>query len=94
MDYKVILDKMEKVFINLGFSPVIVNGVKFMRYKECYCKMTFLKDWAAFVIESADSLQDAEKGVLEDGDLYYTDISESELLSQLKSDLIRDYLTD
>lgn len=94
MDYKVILDKMEKVFINLGFSPVIVNGVKFMRYKECYCKMTFLKDWAGFVIESADSLQDAEKGVLEDGDLYYTDISESELLSQLKSDLIRDYLTD
>ena len=94
MDYKVFLDKMEELFINLGFSPVIINGVKFMRYKECYCKMTFLKDWSAFVIESADNIQDAEKGVLEDGDLYYTDISESELLSLIKSDLINYYMND
>lgn len=85
---------MEELFINLGFSPVIINGVKFMRYKECYCKMTFLKEWSAFVIESAGNIQDAEKGVLEDGDLYYTDISESDLLNQLKSDLISYYLND
>lgn len=94
MDYKVILDKMERLFINLGFSPVIINDVKFMKYKERYCKITFLKDWLAFVIESADNIQDAKKGVLEDGDLYYTDISESELLSQLKSDLINYYMND
>lgn len=94
MDYKAILDKMENVFINLGFSPVIINSVKFMRYKDCYCKITFLKDWSAFVIESADNIQDAEKGILEDGDLYYIDISENKLLNQLKSDLIKYYLTD
>lgn len=94
MDYKVILDKMEKLFINLGFSPIIINDVKFMRYKECYCKITFLKDWSAFVIESADNIQDAKKGVFEDGDLYYTDIYESELLSQLRSDLINYYMND
>ena len=94
MDYKVILDKMERLFINLGFSPVIINDVKFMKYTECYCKITFLKDWLAVVIESADNIQDAKKGVLEDGDLYYTDISESELLSQLKSDLINYYMND
>lgn len=80
---KVYLLKKEEVFINLGFSHVMINGVKFMRYKECFCKMTFLKDWSAFVIESADNIQDAEKGILEDGDLHYTDISESELLSQI-----------
>lgn len=57
MNYKVILDKMEELFINLGFSPVIINGVRFMRYKECYCKMTFMKEWSAFVIESADNIQ-------------------------------------
>ena len=94
MDYKVFLDKMEELFINLGFSSVVINGVKFMRYKECYCKVTFLKDWSAFVVESADNIQDAEKGVLEDGDLYYTDISESELLSLIKSDLINYYMND
>lgn len=94
MDFEVILDKMEKLFINLGFSPIIINDLKFMRYKECYCKITFLKDWSAIVIESADNIQDAKKGVLEDGDLYYTDISENELLSQLKLDLIRYYMND
>ncbi len=94
MNYKVILNKIEELFINLGFSPVMINGIKFMRYKECYCKITFLKKWSAFVIESADNIQDAEKGVLEDGDLYYTDISESELLNQLKADLISYYLND
>lgn len=92
IDYKEIHNKMENVFINLGFIIVVINGVKFMRYKECYCKITFLKDWNAFVIESADNIHDAEKGVLEDGDIYYTDIPEQELLNMLKSDLIRDYL--
>lgn len=94
MEYKVILDKIERLFINLGFCPIIINNVKFMRYKECYCKIAFLKDWSAFVIESADNIQDAKKGVLEDGDLYYTDISETELLSQLKSDLINYYMNE
>ncbi len=56
MDYKVIFDRMEDVFTNLGFSLVMINDVKFMRYKECYCKMTFLNDWSAFVIESADNI--------------------------------------
>lgn len=84
MDYIVILKKIEETFVNLGFCPIIINGIKFMRHRECYCKVTFLKDWSAFVIESADNLQDAEKGVLEDGDLYYADISESKLLSQLR----------
>ena len=94
MDYKKILCKMEEVFASLGFEQVLINDVKFMKYKDYYCKITFLRDWSAFVIESADNIQDAEKGVLEDGDLYYTDISENILSNQLKSDLIRDYFTD
>ena len=82
---------MEEVFLNLGFETVQVNGSKFLKYQEYYCKITFLKDWSAFVIESADNFQDAEQGVLEDGDLYYMDISEDTLLSQLETDLIRDF---
>lgn len=94
MDYKATYRKMEEIFINLGFKAVTINGITFMRYKECYCKITFIKDWSAFVIESAGNFQDAEKGILEDGDLYYTDISESELLSRLESDLIKYYMID
>lgn len=93
MDYKIILCKMEKVFLNLGFKPVLVNGIRFMRYQDYFCKITFLKDWSAFVIESADTVWEAEKGILEDGDLYYMDIPVNQLLSQLESDLTRDYFT-
>lgn len=92
MDYKKIFQKIEEVFISLGFESVMINDIKFMKYKQYYCKITFLKDWSAFVIESADSIQDVEKGILEDGDLYYTDVSEGELLNQLKEDLVRDYI--
>lgn len=36
MDHKEIFNKMEELFINLGFRPIIINDVEFMRYKECY----------------------------------------------------------
>lgn len=94
MNYIMTLEKMKEVFINLGFESVTINDSEYLRYKNCYCKVVFLRDWSAFVIESADNLQDAEIGVLEDGDLYYTDVSESELLSQLREDLIRYYFSD
>lgn len=94
MDYEIVFNKMEDIFIKLGFSPVLINGIRFMRYKNCYCKITFLKDWSAFVIESADNIQETEKGILEDGDLYYTDMPEKQLLDCFKSDLIKYYLDD
>lgn len=93
MDNNMVLDKMENIFIDVGFIPVMLNGVKFFKFEECYCKITFISDWSAFVIESADNIRDAEKGVLEDGDLYYTDVSEKELLVQFRSDLIQYYMS-
>lgn len=75
MDYNAIIVEIERLFENLGFSPIIINGTNFMKFKECYCKMTYLKDWSAFVIESADNIHDAEKWMLDDGNLYYTDVS-------------------
>ena len=94
MDSKALLHKMEEIFISLDFEYITINDTKYLKYRELYCKITFLKDWSAFVVESADNVKDAERGVLEDGDLYYTDVSENELLRQLKEDLIRDYITD
>lgn len=92
MNYKVMIEKMEEVFINVGFRPVIINDIKLMKYKECYCKITFFEDWETFIIESAENLQEAENRVFEDSDLYDANIPESELLKQLKSDLINYYL--
>ena len=92
MNYNATIEKMEKVFINLGFKPVIINNNKLMKYNEFYCKISFFEDWETFIIESAENLQEAENGVFEDSDLYDANIPESELLKQLKSDLIDYYL--
>ena len=92
MDYRIILNKIESIFVDLGFKPVKIHNVKFMKYKECYCQVTYLKDLSAVVIENADNISDAEKGVLEDGDLYYINIPEDDILNQIKSDLKNYYM--
>lgn len=94
VEYDKMKNKIEEVFINLGFQNVTINNMKYLNYKDYYCKVTFLKAWSAFVIESADNIRDAEKGILEDGDLYYTNISESQLLENIKKDIISDYIND
>ena len=48
--------------------------------------------WSIYLIESADNISDVEKGVLEDGDLYYINIPEDDLLNQIKSDLKNYYM--
>lgn len=94
MDYKNMLCKMEEVFINLGFETVIINNVRCLKYKECYCKVTFIKEWSAFVVESADNIKDAENGVFEDSDVYdiTEHITENKLLDNLRDNLVRYYL--
>lgn len=94
MDNEIILKKIEEVFKSLGFEAVTIHGTEFMQYKNCYCRVTYLTSLNAFVIESADDIQDAEKGILEDGDLYYTDVPENKLLRQIRSDLINYYMDD
>ena len=92
MNIQNILKEINDVFLSLGFveQPVGKNHFSYLRRKNCYCKITFLKDFVAFVIESANNAQDAENGILEDGDLYFIDTPTEKLLQQLKED-IRNY---
>lgn len=61
-------------------------------YNNCYCRITYLDSWEAFVIESVDNVEDATNGVIEDGDLYYLDIPEEEMLCKLRKDLVAYYM--
>lgn len=85
---------MEKVFLDLGFKIEYVGEkkYKYMSYNSCYCRITYLKSLSACVIESADSLTDAVNGILEDGELYFLDGSEEEILSKLRQDLKNYYM--
>lgn len=93
MDIK-LKQKLEEIFLELGFEKMIIGEkqYEYLVYNNCYCRITYLQEWRAFVIESADCIEDAINGVLEDGDLYYTDILQENILSQFRSDIVAYYM--
>lgn len=93
MDNEKLKKKMEEVFKCVGFKVIKINNTNFYVNKNCYCKLTYLKSLSAFVIESADSYQEAEAGVLEDGEIYFISIPETDLLLKLKEDLLNYYVS-
>ena len=94
MDINTLREKVEGIFLELGFKNEII-GEKQYRYlvhSNCYCKITYLNSREAFVIESTDNVEDASNGVLEDGDLYYLNIPEEEMLCKLRKDIVAYYM--
>lgn len=94
MDINTLKEKIESIFLELGFRNEII-GEKQYRYlvhNNCYCKITYLNSREAFVIECADNVEDASNGVLEDGDLYYLNIPEEEMLCKLRKDIVAYYM--
>lgn len=79
--------KMENVFISLGIKQIEINSENFFMRNNCFCKLTYLSSLFAFVIEYSEKYQEAENGILEDGDLYFTNTPEDQLLNKLKNDL-------
>ena len=65
--------------MELGFVYKIINEKKFLVFNNTYCKISFVYEENSFVIETANTYADAEKGVLEDSDwLGIEDIKEHE----------------
>lgn len=94
MDIESLKNKIKNIFIELGFKNEFVGEkqCQYLVYNNCYCKITYLEKLGAFVIESTDNLTDAINGVLEDGDLYFMDISEDAMLHQLRRDVVAYYM--
>lgn len=95
MNIDSLINKIENIFLELGFKVEFVGKRKhrYMRYKNCYCRVTYLKSLSAFVIESANNFEDAENARLEDGELYFLKDSHSVILNQLRED-IKSYYVD
>ena len=84
---------IEKEFENYGFQLLSINDRAFWCLDKCYCVITYLEGYSAFVIESTASRDDAEKGVLEDGELFFINrLSEDELIQKLRVEL--DFFTN
>ena len=86
-----LLEKIEELFINLGFKKITINEKDFFTYKDSYYKVTNVKDLNAFVIESAESIEDVKKNVFEDSDIYPISMGEN-LIEKLKEDLVKYYM--
>lgn len=80
--------EIEKVFEKHGFTKEIIRGkVNYVRNGE-YMRIDYIESWQTFVIEYAASLEDAQKNLYEDGDLYPVSLGDS-LISLFEEDMVK-----
>lgn len=53
-----------------------------------YLKITFLNNLESYVIEYADSYEDAKNNIFEDGDLYPILMDEDEFICKMQKEII------
>lgn len=84
--------KIESLFVELGFEKVSINSTPLFLQGDIYYKVTFIKGLKSFVIEIANSYDEAINNVFEDGDLYSMSMNEDELIGKLRHDLVNYYI--
>lgn len=88
-----IQEKIDNLFQELKFEEkVLVNGTPLLLYGGTYYKITFVKGLRSFVIEFANSYDEASNTVFEDGDLYPISLKEDELIDKLRHDILKYYI--
>ena len=97
-EVKAKFDKMEQVFFcNLYMDQWIGEKNRRLRYmirsdKKLYCRLKYIKEKRAFVIESTTNKQDAENEILKvDPDIYYMDEPEKEMIERLRENVKQNY---
>ena len=86
------IEHMEQIFADIGFREQIIGETKFFVFNNSYCKITpliFPNGEIKFVLEWADSREEAASNLLEDGELYSETLLESERLDKLRKDLLK-----
>ncbi len=86
--------KIESIFVEFNFKPVLVKEQKRFEYNGHYHFVSFVNALNSFVIESASNLSEAEMKVFEDSDVYPLNLGEKELLRVIREDLIQFYMNE
>ena len=79
------------IFEQLGFSCCQINHEENYTYKGCYYHLTYIGGLKSFVIEYAESLEDAQKGIYWDGDFISLSRELKSMKKRLKALLERYY---
>jgi len=85
---ELIENKIEALLKELNFEKETINNVLVFTRNGKYCKVTFIKKLESYVIEYADSYDEAEKNLFEDGDLYPISLDEDELINKMRKELV------
>ncbi len=79
-------------FKELNFNEEVINNSIVYEYEGRYFKISFINQLKSFVIEYADSYNEAIKNLFEDGDLYPITMDEEELISKIRDEIINNSL--
>jgi len=79
--------KIEGLFRELQFEKEILNNTNVFVLDGKYCRVTFIKTLESYVIEYADSYDEAEKNLFEDGDLFPLSLGEDELINRMRYEI-------
>lgn len=79
--------KIEGLFRELQFEKKILNNTNVFVQDGKYCRVTFIKTLESYVIEYADSYDEAEKNLFEDGDLFPLSLGEDELINRMRNEI-------
>lgn len=85
-------NKIISLFKELNFKEEVINNSILYEYEGRYLKLTFINQLKSFVIEYADSYDEAKKNLFEDGDLYSITMDEEELISKMRNEIINSLL--
>ena len=78
------IDKIKKVFLDNGYKIEIINGREVFIKENLYQRIDFVKEWNEYIIESADSRNDAENNCFEDSDYISVNATDEEILEVMK----------
>ena len=92
---KQILDKIERLMIDLGFEEVPVNYYKADKveknyvYESMYCLPVHVGT-LGFIVQYAESMHDAQLYMYEDGDCFPLELGEAAILEGIKAELLHE----
>lgn len=81
-------NKIILLFKELNFKREVINNSVVYESEGKYLKLTFINKLKSYVIEYADSYDEATKNLFEDGDLYPITMDEDELICKMRNEII------
>lgn len=76
-----------QLFVDMNMKEASINNKPNFRYKNGFYRFSFVSGLKSFVLEFAESWDDALKNRYEDSELYYLDLGEKNILAKLEHDI-------